>query len=339
MTAPARKLEDLAPLVTLLDAEFERDHPSINGVPDRLWEASLHGPLRQFLAVPGKELRARFVIASYELAGGRGDTPLALPWLLEMLHAGSLIIDDIEDQSEMRRGQPALHRSHGVPLALNAGNWLYFWPLAQLERLGLPPEVELAMHRHMAAALLRCHRGQALDVTVRIGSLQQRDVGAVVAATTALKTGSLMELAAGLGALAAGASAERRQLLERFGRALGTGLQMLDDLGGVVSEARRDKGMEDVRQGRPTWPWAWLANELDELTFAKLQAQSRAAAHDEDAAEAVRAGLAASIDDCGRREVERHLRQALELLRPELGNHSAFRSLARDVARLSRSYG
>ena len=60
------------------------------------------------------------------------------PWprMFEIIHAGSMIVDDIEDDSSERRGAPAVHRLHGLPLALNAGNWMYFAPFRLVERAG-----------------------------------------------------------------------------------------------------------------------------------------------------------------------------------------------------------
>lgn len=341
MSAPAYNLNllSVSPLCELLDELRDRAVGMEGPAPARYLDASLYEPLREFLSVPGKELRGRLVRASYVLAGGRGEPPHALPWLVEMLHAGSLIIDDIEDDSELRRGRPALHRTHGVPLALNAGNWMYFWPLAELEKLGLPPAVELLLHRHMAKALVDCHRGQALDLSVRIGSLQPREVSAVVLRTTQLKTGTLMQLSASVGALAADAVAESLTALERFGHALGVALQMLDDLGGITSSTRRDKGLEDLRLGRPTWPWAWLAQEGDELAFPKWQARSREAAHDEAVCEALRHALAEHIGVRGTRLVHESLEAALSDLGHVLGPSKVLDELSRDVKRLEKSYG
>jgi geranylgeranyl pyrophosphate synthase len=130
--------------------------------------------------------------------------PERLPLLVEILHAGSLIVDDIQDGSAYRRGKPALHVLVGVPLALNAGNWLYFLPHRLLQDLRLDSHVELELRRALDRGVLRCHYGQALDLGVRLGSLSQREVRGVVSLCTRLKTGSLLELAAEVGAIAAG---------------------------------------------------------------------------------------------------------------------------------------
>jgi hypothetical protein len=95
-------------------------------------------PVHGFLSRPGKRIRACLLQAGFELAGGRGKPPELMLDFVELLHAGSLVIDDIEDDSDSRRGQPTLHRQLGIPIALNAGNWMYFSALEKLTQLKGP---------------------------------------------------------------------------------------------------------------------------------------------------------------------------------------------------------
>jgi geranylgeranyl pyrophosphate synthase len=246
--------------------------------------------------------------------------PAELGFIVEVLHAGSLIIDDIEDDSTTRRGDVALHLRYGLPRALNAGCWLYFWPHVLLERLAAPPAIELACRRWIDATLLRAHQGQALDLSARITELDPADVPAVVATTTRLKTGALMQLAAALGAIVAGASPAQVEALATFGRDLGVGLQMLDDLGSLSCPSRAAKALEDVRGARPTWPWAWAAERVTPARFAALVEPVRAlrepadAASDLAALRAVTAPLLAEVGDPGRALVHAHLQAAFARL-------------------------
>lgn len=269
------------PLVALL--QHELIGASIE-VPPALWERALLGPLSDFLNRPGKELRGRLVELGYALSGGDPERmPESLPFLIELLHAGSLIVDDIEDGSTQRRGKPALHCTYGLPVALNAGNWLYFWPQVLLSRMALSTGARLEAHERIAECLLRCHEGQALDLTARVDELSRADAPKVVRAITTLKTGQLIGLACALGAVAAGATTRRIEALAAFGRDIGIGLQMLDDLSGALNPSRRDKALEDLRGGRATWIWAWLAEDLDATRYHELIELLRAARADNDA--------------------------------------------------------
>jgi geranylgeranyl pyrophosphate synthase len=331
-------------LSELLNSTFE-GAPTLAGeramsvdVPRELWDRALLSPLTDFLERPSKQFRARLVETAHRLAGARSPLPNALPQIVEMVHAGSLIVDDIEDDSEERRGAPALHTIHGMPLALNAGNWLYFWALTELARLPWPPRTQLEAHRRTSAALLRCHQGQALDLAVVIHEVPPAQIRRVVAAVTQLKTGCLMELAATLGALAADADQQTLDALGEFGRELGTGLQMLDDLGSLVSPQRRDKGDEDLRAARPTWPWAWLVEGGDEVALAAALRES-ARVRGGAPTTTLRARLRTAVEGLARSRVDEQLDGAFEKLRARMGEHPALSRAEQEIARLRSSYG
>ncbi len=343
MTDPALALEPNAPLVDLLDEHFtptqlERRIGLDAVLSPRLWEKSLWGPLRDFLNRPGKEFRARVVALSWELAGKRGEPPADLPLVIEAIHAGSLIIDDIEDESPYRRGLPALHRLYGTPVAINAGNWLYFWALDLIGQLQLQPSAELLLQRRTARTLLRCHQGQALDLGVRLSDLAQAEVPELVLASTSLKTGCLMALASSAGAIAASAPTSTVRVLEVFGERLGIALQMLDDLGGLVSKRRCYKGHEDLVHDRPTWPWAWLAQDLEPARFTQLADQLRQVREGHLHPEKLAAQMREPLGSRGKLRVHRYLSEAFS----ELGKHvplsPALNNLKQEIARLESSY-
>jgi geranylgeranyl pyrophosphate synthase len=215
---------------------------------------------------PGKRIRGQLVSLSYRLVS---DTPLSViapkqcRWCadaIEMIHAGSLIIDDIEDGSCMRRGRPALHSQVGVPLALNAGNWLYFWGLELLRRTELRDDKIFHLYEHCHRALLRAHFGQAVDLSARIGTLSQCRVAAACLASMKLKTGALIGVATFLGGTIAGASERVLSILDEFGQELGVSLQMFNDLGNVIGKCDPSKRYEDLKLYRPSWVWACAAN-------------------------------------------------------------------------------
>jgi len=343
MNTSAAALEHQSPLVTLLDREFAADSlGDLAGgggaaVPWRLWSDALYAPLREFLQRPGKELRAELVTACFHLGGRKEAPPPELPVIVELLHAGSLIVDDIEDGSLERRGAPALHRIHGVPTALNAGNWLYFFPFEILEQLDLPPHVRLRAYRLMTKTLHECHYGQALDLNARLTDLEQSEVAAVVHTTAQLKTGSLMGLAAALGALAGGAEPTVVDAALRFGRELGVALQMLDDLSGLLSDRRRDKGEEDLKLGRPTWPWSLLSTMLDADAYFDLRERARGVQQREPA-HSLLVDLRRRLGGHAQKRVHAHLEQAFGRLAEATPNGMQLGALRREIERLERSY-
>jgi geranylgeranyl pyrophosphate synthase len=343
MTNRAFAVEPPYTLGELLGEEFsERRLAKVLGrehrVPAQLWEEALLGPLSDFLSRPGKEFRARLVQLGWQLGGRSTPPPAELALIIEALHSGSLIIDDIEDGSTERRGAPALHCRYGLPLALNAGNFLYFWALELLSRLELPPITELGLHRAFSRTLLACHQGQALDLSVKISTLEQGDVAATVSAVTRLKTSKLCELAAHMGAIAAGASQVKAQAIADFGSELGAGLQMLDDLSGIVSERRAAKGHEDLRHGCPTWPWAWAAENLDVRAYLKIQKLGQLVATGCEPPDPLAALLRTAVSKHGRAEAHSRLWRALARLAEAVPEPRALLELEHELTRLEKSY-
>jgi geranylgeranyl pyrophosphate synthase len=346
MTAVVLPSQALQPL----SARVERERAEIGaGEPDAaalqaLLGPALHEPLRDYLARPGKEFRARLCERAFRIAGGAAHgLPAELPLALEALHAGSLIVDDIEDGSQDRRGGPALHRQVGTPVALNAGNWLYFWPQRLVAKSGLSGRVRLQLLERMGDCLLACHEGQALDLTLRVSGLAQAQVPNAMRALGERKTGALMGLSAAFGAVAAGSTEAHLDALERFGRALGVGLQMLDDLSGVLNPTRAHKGTEDLRNDRITWVWAWLAEDLDagpyaELMLARDQAVGASEADAGAELDALLDALRFRLGVTGPRRVRRHLEQALEALCEQVDAGTHKHELQQELRWLERRF-
>ena len=327
MNGTARKLDP--PLLSWLEERL----------PAPLLERTLAGPLREFLARPGKQLRARLVGLSWALAGGRGEPPAELCLAVELLHAGSLIVDDIEDCSDERRGAPALHLSAGLPVALNAGNWLYFAALEQLGALPVDERRALAALRRANAGLARCHEGQALDVGVRVSSVAQRDVPGLVLAIAERKTGGLSALCASLSALCAGAPPRVEQALSAFGESLGVALQILDDTGAVRCEERRGKGEEDLRNGRATWAWALVAERASPNVYRPLQHLAARVEQAELPPALLVEDLRPLLGCAGSEAARLRLEEAVDGLRAALGPSRALEETAALVRHMEQSYG
>ena len=239
------------------------DDPST--VEDVLRSALLD-PLDELTSTRGKRIRGQLVTLGYRLIS---DTPVSVfaakqcrscADVVELIHAGSLVIDDIEDGSSVRRGRPALHVQFGVPIAVNAGNWLYFWPFELLREIELPTDKIFYIYEHCHRTLLRAHFGQAVDLGARVDSLPQCRVAGACLASMKLKTGALMGFATILGGAIAGASDRVLSILDAFGRELGVALQMFDDLGNLIGTCEPAKRYEDLKLRRPSWVWACAAN-------------------------------------------------------------------------------
>ena len=84
--------------------------------------------------------------------------------ITELIHNGSLIVDDIEDSSHMRRGDLCTYKKFGIDIAVNAGNFLYFAPMSKLDRFVKDERLQYKMHKIFVEELTNIHFGQAWDI-------------------------------------------------------------------------------------------------------------------------------------------------------------------------------
>ncbi|HKO91077.1 MAG TPA: polyprenyl synthetase family protein [Polyangiaceae bacterium] len=135
-------------------------------LPSREPTKYLYGPVRQLLASQGKGLRPALCIATCKAFGGDERATLPTAAALELLHNALLVHDDIEDESDYRRGQPTIHRALGVPLAINIGDAMNALVLGLLlqngERVG--PSVSWQIVEEFNHLLIESLEGQAMEL-------------------------------------------------------------------------------------------------------------------------------------------------------------------------------
>ncbi|KHD87165.1 MAG: hypothetical protein OM95_15835 [Bdellovibrio sp. ArHS] len=251
---------------------------SNNAALDDLLEKSLMGPLQDLLSRPRKNLRSALVDLGFSVCVSRNyissESVNAIAKdamaILEILHTGSLVIDDIQDGSTERRGAPAVHVLYGLPVALNAGNWMYFLPFNIVSGMKISERARKALSEELQSILLRAHYGQALDVGTAFDSIPQYRIPEVSFASMELKTGALAELASKIGALACDADVNLVRALATFGKKIGVALQMHDDIGNVSAGTNLKKWVEDAQLKRVTFVIAMAAKVLSEQQFGDM---------------------------------------------------------------------
>ena len=225
------------------------------------WDKSLFEPWQEISNRPRKEIRGKIVELGWLLAGAptlaSEDLVLKIAHIIETIHLGSLIVDDIQDDSLERRGSPTAHRMYSLPLALNLGNFLYFQALHLVTQLDVSEVYKNAAVRQIAETLRDAHLGQALDVSIPIDQVERSKIPKLVETSLRLKSGALMKLSVQLGALL-NPDFKDWKTLDYFGEAFGSCLQKLDDVGNFNIESTCEKHLEDLKLRRPSWIWSVL---------------------------------------------------------------------------------
>lgn len=191
------------------------------------WEGEGAGP-----QATGKRIRPLLVLLVAAAAGGDWQAALPAAAAIELVHNFSLIHDDIEDNSSLRRGRPTVWKMWGIPQAINAGDAMF--TLAHLAILRLEetasPGVALQAARILQETCLQLTQGQYLDIAYENrADLSLDSYWAMVSG----KTAALISACSEIGAWVAGAEEHRRQTYRQFGQSLGLAFQVQDDLLGI----------------------------------------------------------------------------------------------------------
>ncbi|NYT03160.1 MAG: polyprenyl synthetase family protein, partial [Candidatus Methanofastidiosa archaeon] len=150
----------------------------------------------------------------------------------EIAHNGTIIIDDIEDGADLRRGKPALHKVYGEDIAINCGNAMYFLPLQVVDEHKGKIEIDILQRVYSIylEEMRNLHYGQALDITWHKGLLKKEPNVGEYLQMTAFKTGTLARMAARMAVALSEKDEETEDRFGRFAESIGIAFQIQDDL-------------------------------------------------------------------------------------------------------------
>jgi geranylgeranyl diphosphate synthase type II len=212
--------------------------------------------IRHSLLGPGKRLRPTLVVMAAEACGGTCEAALPAACAVEMVHAYSLVHDDLPamDDDDMRRGRPTCHKVFGEATAILAGDALLALAFEILARDLQPPAVAARCCAVLAKAAGPCALvgGQADDLAGEFSDGGLAELESI----HRRKTGAMFLASLELGALVAGATDQQRLALAEYGRRLGLVFQITDDLLDVRgdSAAMGKRAGKDSRRGKLTFP-------------------------------------------------------------------------------------
>jgi geranylgeranyl diphosphate synthase type II len=203
----------------------------------------------------GKMMRSSLCMATARAFGASKDDALRSAVAIELLHNALLIHDDIEDESEQRRGRPALHVIHGVPLALNAGDALTLLSLRPLidNVATIGPRLAFSILEETERMAWESAEGQAMELGWRHDNCN--DLTDADYLTMVLKKTCWLATIhpSRVGALIGTRDGVDLEPFIRFGFFLGSAFQIQDDLLNLVADARYGKELDgDIFEGKRT---------------------------------------------------------------------------------------
>ncbi|MDE1850382.1 MAG: polyprenyl synthetase family protein [Candidatus Micrarchaeota archaeon] len=205
----------------------------------------------------GKRWRPVLMLLIIDALGKNSENFVEFSLIPEVIHNGTLVHDDIEDNSPMRRNQPALHIKYGIDIATNLGDFMYFFPLVALaDSSKLSKESKNQVLTVFVKEMTRLSIGQATDITWHKHLIDPMSISTDNYLQMVFdKTGVLARMAAKIGAVLGGADEDTVEALGKFGATIGVAFQIQDDLLNIYpSSVSKSKGGvgEDITEGKLT---------------------------------------------------------------------------------------
>lgn len=254
---------------------LDRALPVAKQVPEQL-----HQAMRYAVLNGGKRIRPLLVYASGECLGVPPDQLDAPATAIEMIHAFSLVHDDLPamDDDDLRRGQPTVHKKFDEATAILAADALQpvaFQILAESPFIAADKRIALVRRISAACGSLGMTGGQAIDLASEGQTLTENELRGMYT----MKTGALIHAAVMSACdLCDGLSAEQQSAMEVFGRTIGPAFQIRDDILDIEGETEvigKTAG-SDERLAKATWPALFgieaAREQCDNLCSEGLQA-------------------------------------------------------------------
>jgi len=206
----------------------------------------------------GKRLRAKLILK----IAGNSLTAVKTAAIVEMIHAASLLHDDVIDDAFVRRGKASLNAIYGNKTAIMLGDVLYSKGFYELN------DIDKEIAKVISHAVVQLSLGERNDVLLSASFNHDKEQYLKMIYQ---KTASLMEASAEAAALLAG---KPREAYRTYGRNLGIAFQMIDDLLDVTQSAEKlgKPAMHDYEEGKATLPFIYLYEAMDERDRSRLTA-------------------------------------------------------------------
>jgi geranylgeranyl pyrophosphate synthase len=215
-------------------------------------------PIWDMLDRGGKRWRPALFLLICEALGKKGECYVDFAVIPEVVHNGTLVIDDIEDSSELRRGKLCTYKLYGLDISVNAGNAMYYMPLLSLmaKNVNLSADILCGVYEIYVQEMINLSMGQAMDIAWHHGLADANDINENdYLQMCAYKTGTLARMAAKMAAIFSGADKLLVDKLGRFAESIGVAFQMQDDVLDLTGQefAKKKGGVgQDITEGKRT---------------------------------------------------------------------------------------
>lgn len=236
---------------------FLLSNPRYELTPEAV-QKTIAEPIWDLLDRGGKRWRPALFLLMTEALGGDPEKALDFAVIPEIVHNGTLMADDVEDDSKLRRGKPCTHVLFGVDVAINAAEAMYFTPsiIFRKNRENFSPKIICQAYEVFCEELTNLTvGGQAVDIYWHKGANPMQATEGQYLQMCAYKTGTLARMAARLAVALSGGTKKEDDALSRFAETIGIAFQIQDDILNLTAESKKGQFVagyvgSDITEGK-----------------------------------------------------------------------------------------
>jgi len=239
-------------LTEIESAILNRFTTNSSDISDEMWEKAIKEPFLELFNRGGKRMRPLLTCLTYHSFGGEETDIYDFAAIPEIIHTGTLMVDDVEDKSELRRGKKTIHKMFGDGIAINTGNFLYFYANQIVDNADITDDKKLRLLKIINQKMIEVHLGQGMDIlwgdtgnfAVTLEEYSQM---------CEYKTGALMSMSMQIGAILADADEGVCSKLNILANKVGLAFQIQDDLLNLQDGKLGKELGEDISEGKLTY--------------------------------------------------------------------------------------
>ena len=219
-------------------------------------QKGVHDPIWDLLNRGGKRWRPALYLLIVEALGGDISKLKNFAAIPEVVHNGTLMVDDVEDGADLRRGKPTTHIKYGVDVAVNAGCAMYYLPIKTLiNETNLSDATKVRAYDVYCQEMINLAYGQGADIHWHRGNASNISEDEYLQ-MCAFKTGTLARMAAKLAVVLSGGTDDMEEKIGIMAEAIGVGFQIQDDILDIVANREDNKFGKtygnDITEGKRT---------------------------------------------------------------------------------------
>ncbi len=231
----------------------------------------MYNLILEYIMRGGKRLRPALLFLCTGALGGKKEEAIRTAAVIEMFHCFSLIHDDIEDDSLLRRGKPTMHIDQGIPIAINTGDALYTLVWREMLKVSNSQEKQMKISSLLVNCFKKVVEGQSIELKWyrdKIADIKEKEYLEMIS----LKTGALISVSCEAAALINGKEKSAKNL-QIFGYKIGMAFQIQDDILNIIGEEEKYKKEigGDITEGKRTLMLTYAIEHLNRKEANELK--------------------------------------------------------------------